>query len=439
MSKFFIFLFLILKIFKCNIITIPFKKYISPDINDTNFFSIYEKSYLYSKIKIGSPSKEITAQIKTFQYSLCIKNNSLIYNYISSSSYKNNGEEISPSYTIDYKRAIPSNETFIFGAENIKAENMKFMLTRESKFDSDGILGLKIHENNDKTKGHNLISQLKSAKLIDKEAFFFNFDENDSGELIIGDYPHNIKKFKDKYKEAQFKITNLHIPSYDINYDMKFRSVLWNGTEFEKESIAHIILESGYIIGSQSFEDKSYDFFQPFFRNKICSRKIVNIKYYAYTCHESQELDISTFPEINFYISDIEYNLNLTYQDLFIKKGDKIYFMVVFDKNGNVFWTLGDTFIKRNKLVFDMNRRILGIYDLNITIENETDNVTNEENKKKKIILIVVICVASAIIIGLVIFIIYKFVWKKRNKKPYELNDDDYEYDTGINSEIIKE
>ena len=303
------------------------------------------------------------------------------------------------------------------------------MLTKESKFDSDGILGLKIKENNNKTKGHNIVSQLKKDKKINKEVFFFNFDENNGGELIIGEYPHNIKKFNDTYHEAQFKITNLHIPSYDINYDIRFRSILWNGTELEKESTAHILLESGYIIGSQSFEDKSFDFFSPLFIKGICSRKIVNIKYYAYTCNESQDLDITKFPEINFYISDIEYNLKLTYEDLFVKKNGKIYFLVVFDKNSNVFWTLGDMFIKRNKLVFDMNRRILGIYDLNITNNNNEEKETN----KKKIIFIVIICVAGVIIIALVIFILYKFVWKKRNKKPYELNDD-YEYVTAINT-----
>ena len=109
---------------------------------------------------------------------------------------------------------------------------------------------------------------------------------------------------------------------------------------------------------------------------------------------------------------------------MFIKKDGKIYFMIVFDKNGGFFWTLGDMFIKRNKLVFDMNRRILGVYDQNVEPENNTDN--------KKLIYIIIICVASLIIIGLIIFILYKFVWKKRNKKKYELNDD-YEYNTAIN------
>ena len=431
MLKYLIFLILLIKNFNCDIITIPFKKYISPDINETNFYTHYQYSYLYSKIKIGSPSKEITTQIKTEQYSLCIRNDSKIYDYNTSLSYKSNNEDITPSYTRDFKKAISSNETFIFGNENIKAEKMKFLLTTNTKFDSEGILGLKIHENNKKTEGHGLISQLKANKLINKEVFFFNFDENDGGELIIGDYPHSIPKFQDKYLESQFKVTSLHIPSYEINYDLKFRSISWNGTEVEKESIAHIILESGYIIGSQNFEDKSYDlFFSPHFINDKCNRFEINIKYYAYICDDYPDLDISTFPEINFYISDIEYNLKLTYQDMFIKKDGKIYFLVVFDKNGNVFWTLGDMFIKRNKLIFDMNRRILGVYDVNATSENSGGKNSSKKLETKYII---IICVAGAIIIGLVIFILYKFVYKKRKKKPYELNDD-YDYDAAINA-----
>ena len=424
MIKYLIFLLLLIKNFNCDIITIPFKKYISPEINETNFYTFYQYSYIYSKIKIGTPSTEITTQIKTNQYSLCIRNDSKIYDYKTSLSYKSNNEDITPSYTFDYKKAISSNETFILGNENIKAEKMKFSLTTISKFDSEGILGLQIHENNENIKGHGLISQLKAKKLINKEVFFFNFDENDGGELIIGDYPHSIPKFQNKYLETQFKVTSIHIPGYDINYDMKFRSVSWNGTEFEKESIAQIILESGYIIGSQNFEDKSYDsFFGPHFRKHKCNRTIVNTKYYAYICDDYPDLDISTFPEINFYISDIEYNLTLTYQDMFIKKDGKIYFMVVFDKNGNVFWTLGDMFIKRNKLVFDMDRKILGVYDVNV----------KNNSKKLETKYIIIICVCGAIIIGLVIFILYKFVWKKRKKKTNELNDD-YDYEAAINA-----
>ena len=97
------------------------------------------------------------------QYSLCIRNDS-IFNYYSSLTYKENGEEFT-SYNLDYYRAISSNETFIIGNAYKEINNIKFMLTKNSKYDLDAILGLLIHENNYKTYGHGLISQLKSKNL----------------------------------------------------------------------------------------------------------------------------------------------------------------------------------------------------------------------------------------------------------------------------------
>ena len=129
---------------------------------------------------------------------------------------------------------MKSNETFIFGNEKIKINDMQFLLTKISKYSSDGILGLQIYDNEAKSAGYNLISQLKSRKLIKKESFFFVFDENsDNGELIIGDYPHYIDRYKNIYHEEQFLVTSIFIPSYEQNFDIKFRRVSWNGTEFE--------------------------------------------------------------------------------------------------------------------------------------------------------------------------------------------------------------
>ena len=82
------------------------------------------------------------------------------------------------------------------------------------------------------TYGHGLVSQLKLRNLINKEIFFFNFSSsNGDGELIIGDYPHLIDKFSDKYKKNQLETTGIHIPSLDILYNLLFRSVFWDGKE----------------------------------------------------------------------------------------------------------------------------------------------------------------------------------------------------------------
>jgi hypothetical protein len=228
---------------------------------------------------------------------------------------------------------------------------------------------------------------------------------------VIGEYPHLIDKYKENYPYYQFKSAGLHIQTYDIKFEIKVISSYWYGKKFENDVKIEIDIESGYIIGSKYFEEAADKFFTPYFRNKKCRRDTVNVLYYAYICDD--DIDISSFPEIKFYTGDADYNFTLTYEDVFVKKFGKTYFMIVFDTKGyNVFWTLGSTFIKRNSLVFDMNRRIVGFYDKNI------------KDKNNYTIYIVIISVAGLIIIALVAFIIYKFVWKKRPKFANELEDD---------------
>ncbi len=126
------------------------------------------------------------------------------------------------------------------------------------------------------------------------------------------------------------------------------------------------------------------------------------------------------------YINDADYNFELTYEDVFKKKDGKIFFMICFTKKGyDVTWTLGNIFLKRNMLVFDMDRKIMGFYNKDINIDDSSNNGDNN----KIILMLIFIIITIIVIIGLVVFIIYKFVFGKRQKKAYEL-DDDYDYTT---------
>ena len=421
----FLILFLSLKYIYLQTITIPFKRMISPDTTESDFYSNIAHNRIYTTLKIGTPSQEIKVQIKMLQFSLCVRNNT-IYKYNTSSTYKKNGNEFS-AYNADYYRAIPSNESIIIRNDDEVLNDIKFMLTTNSKYDLDGILGLQIHENNYLTYGHGLINQLKLKKLINNEVFFFNYDSTkDEGELIIGEYPHLLDKFGDKYHKNQLETTNIHMPTFDILYNVLFRSVYWDGKEIETSAIGKINIEDGYIIGSKSYEEAVYKFFQPHIINKKCKSQEVNVLYTTYICDEYENLNISSFPNLIFYNSDTNYNLTITYKDLFVKKGEKIYFMIVFDKKGyNAQWTLGSIVLRKNMIVFDMDKRLIGFYDPN-----------NAKYKKEKLntsLYIIFITIAGIIIIALIGFILYKFVWKKKGKKAYELNDD-YDYNTAINN-----
>ena len=412
--------------YSLSIITFPFQRIFDDDIitNET-FYKNYYYNKLYTKISIGSSNTQIALQIKFKQYSFCVRNDT-IYDYNNSNSYINNEDKDMPIYNIDFKRFMKSNETFIFGKEKIRIDDMKFLLTKESKYNSDGILGLQIYDNERKSIGYNLISQLKDRKLIKKESFFFVFDENsDNGELIIGDYPHFIDKYKDIYHEEQFQVTCIFIPSYEQNFDIRFRRVSWNGSEFESLTVGYLKVESGMIVGSLKFCDVSWDFFGPHFRKKKCQIVAITIFYQSYICDDYEDFDITKFPSIKFYISDADYNLELTYKELFVKKDGKYYFLVCFDKKRyNVNWELGNILLKRNMLVFDMDRKIIGFYNKTIGLKQISTN------RKFWIIFIIIIAV---IVFGcvLIAFIIIKLLYGQRRKKAYEL-DDNYDYKTII-------
>ena len=432
-----IFLFFILfYINSSSIITFPFKRIFEDELNpNVSFYENHFKNNIYTKIKIGTPNTELNVQIKLRQYSLCIRNDS-IYNYSKSSSYKINDNNELSIYNKDFRYSIKSNETFILGNENIKIEDLKYMLTKESKYSFDGVLGLQILDNDGKVWGYNLISQLKYKNIIEKECFFYIFENNSyNGELIIGQYPHLIDKYKNIYHEQQFQMTSTFIPSYDQYFDFKFRSVFWNGTEVESLSVGHVEIESGIIIGSMKFCEISWDFFAPHFRKKKCSFADVHVLYESYICDDYEDFDITKFPNIEFYVNDADYRFILTYEDIFIKKDGKIYFMICFNKKGyDVTWNLGNLFLKRNMIVFDMDRKIMGFYNQNIEYNspsNYNDNINNNKNDTKIICLIIIIIIATLVIIGLVAFIIINFVYGKRRKKVYEL-DEDYDYSNPI-------
>lgn len=415
-------------IYSSSIITFPFKRIFTNEvITKDNFYDNYFDNIIYTKSYIGTPFTEVTFQIKSKQYTLCLRNDT-IYHYMNSTSYIANEQKDIYVYNIDFRSSLKSNETFKLGNEKINIADLQFMLSKESKYTSDGIIGLKILDNDGQLWGYNLIPQLKKKKLIKEESFFYIFDENsDNGELIIGQYPHLIEKYKNTFYEEQFQKTSVFIPSYDQNFDFKFRSVFWNGTEIESLTVANLEIELGMIKGSMKFCDQSWDFFAPHFRKGKCTIVDIRVLYESYICDDYPDFDITKFPSIKFYVNDADYNFELTYKEIFKKKDGKVFFMIYFNKKGyDVTWSLGNLFLKRNMLVFDMDKKIIGFYNKEIKINDSSNNNDNT----RVIVLSIIIIFAAFVIIGLVAFIIYKFVVKKPRKKPYELPDDDYDYTT---------
>ena len=112
----------------------------------------------------------------------------------------------------------------------------------------------------------------------------------------------------------------------------------------------------------------------------------------------------------------------MTYEDLFIKYNDEYIFGIVFNFNFNKDepWILGKPFMKKFGLIYDLDRKIIGLYK-----GNNTSQI--QPKKNPNLVLIILLGVLGIVVIGLIIFIIYYFK-KPRKNRACELNDDNYEY-----------
>ena len=98
---------------------------------------------------------------------------------------------------------------FLFQEEIIKLEEIKFLLAFGLNVIESGVLGLGLFYKNFKIRFAHLIDQLKERKIINEKVFYFNFFDNDNGELIIGNFPHENKSlFLEKIDFESFSVYN---------------------------------------------------------------------------------------------------------------------------------------------------------------------------------------------------------------------------------------
>lgn len=156
--------------------------------------------------------------------------------------------------------------------------------------------------------------------------------------------------------------------------------------------------------------------------NSKCSPKF-NIQKNLIIFHCYKNVNITNFKNLTFILKDINTEFILTKEDLFIKYNDEYIFGIVFDLNFNKEepLILGKLFMKKYGLIYDLDRKIIGLY------KGNSNNEGNEPKKNPNLVLIILLAALGIIVIGLIIFIVY-CIKKHRKNRACELNDDNYEY-----------
>jgi hypothetical protein len=374
-------------------------------------------------IEIGTPPQNIDLNIRFQTYTFFIsslKTNLTfpVFNESNSKSLVMISHRISSVGGQEFISCYRINESIIINHQEIK--NISLALATSSAYNESGVIGFGLVKSHDFGGALSFLYQMKNNINLDNYAFTLRYDNDDGGELILGTYPHLYDK---NYKEKKFLYTKVGNIGVKIDWVLDFDFI-----KYDNQIINGIItkclikVEFGLIqapIGlKQYFNDN-------FFFNK-CKEEFYSGKNLT-IIHCDKNFDIKSFKNLSFSLKDIEYEFNLTYKELFIEKDDEYIFSIVFDNktiNSDPFWVLGELFIKKYQLVYDLNKKIIGLYT-EIGNQKEYDNV-NKSDKKINIYLLMIF-VLLWIIIALIIFIFLFFNKPKRNK-ALELNDDSLDY-----------
>ena len=444
--------------------------------NDTEaFLNYYLSNEIYTHIFIGNPLSKIYMFFDFENYESYLDNSICLF-----PSKYNNDTSSSFLSTSDYIVAFSHFSNMCFAKETFyaftdinldekklkKLENLTFLYATEPKNDS---LFFKFNPNMKLTGNscfhmgmqlpistnyyESLVQQLKKNDFIETTYWTIDFQnkeqnsliENDSY-LIIGVPPH--KYNPDKYNEKSFRsvASQLRIKNYQ-----DYRVNIW-GFIFDKiffktynESFKNneIILQSSkckidfginLIEGSNNYlTNIENEFFNNFYSNKICFKEKASEEnhgiYFVIWCNTSHYEEIKKFPTLYFKSNELEYIFELNFEDLFMIKEDKLFFLIIFRKSQGIF-SLGKLFFKKYLFTFSFDNRIIGFYNDKLDFNSQKMNdLTNKSNYglKEKIIL----CIFSVafIFVLLVLFIkIKKRYLSDRQKRMNELIDNNYIY-----------
>ena len=340
------------------------------------------------------------------------------------------------------------NFSFIYEDKNISKEN-------DNNNEICGSIGLYLYYNKNNYK---FIEQLKYSNITSNYYWSFNYTSLDKGIIIFGILPHEYQN--DKYNLNDLEEIYTNIDEGDMKWGMNLNEIYFNnkkGKKKEKISVPSIVAEGIFeftfqlILASYSYQELiTKYFFQEFFTKNICKEEeyTLDIKYSIIRCKNgSFKKEVVNFPELIIYNRGLKTNFELTYEDLFITVGDYIYFLVIFRKGrlyqSNQTWKLGIPFLKKHQMIFNSDTKRIGCYVKNkVLSENNKDkndkNNNNKDKKKKGLFSYISNAISMRTFLEIIIIIIFIIIliyfgkklysFKIKQKKPYELQDEDYDY-----------
>ena len=447
-----------------NFVIIPFKSYFpkidsSPNVNKALINSwVRKKLYLNVENSSGQNlqilfnnkdskmhTRDVASELRTDEDSFkpYIMNDSDIctFNYKQSNTYE---------LTSDFDTIFYSISNVCYAKEKIYLYN-DFNLKQKQLYDIEFIhssneshicffAGLDITESIAYQK-INLFHQLK--KLINSNAYSwaFKFTSPDEGYFIFGDIINN-NKLEFYNDNIDDNYITLSIPIYSlesISWKLYLEKIIIGDYVITAENQFYFFFnfQRRYITVPEYFFyiiKKNYSLIDNYDENGemrfICFEEETEFFFHSIYCKKKEYLQLTDnlkkLPNLDLFGYRLGINITFTPQDLFIEKGDNLYFYIAYDEHALDDWYIGTILLEKYITVFDNSEKKLSILK-----KDEKKNYQKSDSAfTVKIIWIIVLAVIlTGIAFGIIGVIFGKKYYQKRKKKANELNDE-YEYPT---------
>ena len=329
-----------------------------------------------------------------------------------------------------------SNDIIHFKTDKNDIElRTSFALLKHTRANFPCVIGFKLLKYED-YRPYNLIEQLKSNDTINSYFWMINYTSEYEGNLIIGEQSHGFDPVH--YKEEDLKNAYTFVYRTITEWGLRFDEITFMERNFRPYHECIFKYELNYILGIDVFQKEIDKYFNESILNGTCFKEYVKYPYGPHTfyyCNKEKYKDnVKYFPSLRFQHNELEYIFELDYKDLFMEKDDKIIFMVFFDGIG-MDWGLGKPFLRKYPFLMDPNSKVLKFYTKTYFENNNKKN----ENTQLKAFVIKIVVIAVGLIVLLVLGVIFGKYYFKDKKKPMNVIDDDYEYKTNENEDLIYE
>ena len=437
----------------------------SKEYNSTHFLNENFEKLIYTKINIGNPSQEVTTIItyndcnfKIGRARKCLYTSEYLshYNRNSSNTFNYTDYYTFPLNEFEGNKGHSAEETIYAYTDldlknYINFSNIGFYLGSDTDDTLCGVIGLRmLNYATFCNESNNIIESFKSVNAINNYKWILNYTSEKEGILIIG---ANMSELVPDFNEEILYTTYSIVGGSKYPWNMKISKIECgenNKTINYNEANGEINNDYSIIIGSNTYYVYIEDnFFYEYQKLNICFRNIIdygnnNEKYYVIECNKEKftNKDIEKFPILSFRMRGFEKKFIFEGKDLFTETKYKYFFNMIFSSSWRENWTFGKLFLKKYPTSFDLNNKIIQIYNNYNKKEYESDNNNNNINdgninlSGKFIIFMILIVLFLICLFSALFYFIGKNINKLRKKKANELNDE-YDYTSAEDKKAI--